>query len=112
VSQKYYSHEGLLYETGFGNSHSYRQKPPRLRCKRPPAGKGETVGEKFSVNLPSNSQFHGIWRDLLHAANETEGLYFPSEGRHAEDFFALKNPTASAGLEPANLGTRGQHANP
>ena len=26
-------------------------------------------------------------------------LYFPSEGRRAEDFFALKNPTASAGFE-------------
>ena len=32
-------------------------------------------------------------------------LYFPSEGRRAEDFFALKNPTASA-----NLGTKCQHA--
>ena len=31
-------------------------------------------------------------------------FYFPSEGRRAEDFFALKNPTASAGFEPANLG--------
>jgi hypothetical protein len=31
-------------------------------------------------------------------------LYFPSEGRHAEDFFALKNPTASAGFDPAILG--------
>jgi hypothetical protein len=39
-------------------------------------------------------------------------LYFPSEGRRAEDFSALKNPTSSAGFEPANLGTRGQHANP
>jgi hypothetical protein len=37
---------------------------------------------------------------------------FPSEGRHAEDFSALKNPTASAGFETANLGTRGQHVNP
>jgi hypothetical protein len=27
------------------------------------------------------------------------------------DFFARKNPTASAGFEPAILGTRGQHAN-
>jgi hypothetical protein len=26
----------------------------------------------------------------------------PSEGGRAEDFFALKNPTASAGFEPAN----------
>ena len=37
-------------------------------------------------------------------------LYFPSEGRGAEDFFALKSPTASVGFEPANLGTKGQHA--
>ena len=36
-------------------------------------------------------------------------LYFPSEGRRAEDFLALKNPTASVGFEPANLGTKGQH---
>ena len=35
-------------------------------------------------------------------------LYFPSEGRRAEDILALKNPTASAGFEPANLGTKGQ----
>ena len=37
-------------------------------------------------------------------------LYFPSEGRCAENYFALKNPMASAGFEPANLGTKGQHA--
>ena len=36
-------------------------------------------------------------------------LYFPSEGRRAEDFFALKNPTASVGFEPANLGTKDHH---
>jgi hypothetical protein len=41
-------------------------------------------------------------------------FYMPqiSEGRRAEDFFAFKNPTASAGFEPANLGTKGQHATP
>ena len=39
-------------------------------------------------------------------------LYFPSEGRRAEDFFAFKNPMASAGFEPANLGTKDQHATP
>jgi len=50
------------------------------------------------------------FRDLLHAANLR--LYFPSEGRRAEDFFALKNPRASAVFEPANLGTKGQHATP
>jgi hypothetical protein len=38
--------------------------------------------------------------------------YFPTEGGRAEDFFALKNPTASEGIEPGNLGTKGQHATP
>jgi hypothetical protein len=28
-------------------------------------------------------------------------LYFRSEGRHTEDFFALKNPRARTGFEPA-----------
>jgi hypothetical protein len=40
-------------------------------------------------------------------------LYFPSERKACLRIFLLfKNPTASAGFEPANLGTRGQHANP
>ena len=30
----------------------------------------------------------------------------------AEDFFALKNPTASVGFESANLGTKCQDASP
>ena len=50
------------------------------------------------------------FRDLLHAANlrhRTDGLTSPPK-----DFFALKNPTATAGFEPANLGTKGQHAIP
>ena len=38
------------------------------------------------------------------------GLYFPSEGRRAEEFLRPKIPTASAGSEPPNLGTKGQHA--
>ena len=33
-------------------------------------------------------------------------LYFPSEGRGAEDFFC---PEKSDGFEHANLGTKGQH---
>ena len=43
-------------------------------------------------------------------ATRDKRLYFPSEGRRAEDFFALKNPTVSARFEPANLGTKSQHA--
>ena len=57
--------------------------------------------------------FHVPFSDLLHTVNlrhGTKGFTSLSEGRRAEEFFALKNPTASAGFEPANLGTKGQHA--
>ena len=52
------------------------------------------------------------FRILLHAANMRHGTNgFTSLPK--EDvlriFFALKNPTASAGFGPANLGTKGQH---
>ena len=50
---------------------------------------------------------HVTFRDLLHAVNlrhGTDGFTSPpKEG-------VLKNPTASVGFEPANLGTKGQHA--
>ena len=57
--------------------------------------------------------FHVAFRNLLHAVNlrhQTGGFTSPPKERRAEDFFALKNPTASAGFEPADLGTKGQHA--
>jgi hypothetical protein len=39
-----------------------------------------------------------------------DGFYFPSEeGVLRIFFFALKNPTASTGFEPANSGTKGQY---
>ena len=54
------------------------------------------------------------FRDLLHAANlrhGTDGFTSPpKEG--VLRIFLPKNPTVSAGFEPANLGTKGQHATP
>jgi hypothetical protein len=50
---------------------------------------------------------------LLHAANlrhGTDGFTSPPKEGMLRIFFALKSPTASAGFEPANLGTKGQHA--
>ena len=37
---------------------------------------------------------------------------FPLRRKACWGFFHPKNPTASAGFEPANLGTKGQHATP
>ena len=55
---------------------------------------------------------HIHFRVLLHAANMRHGTNsftsLPKEGV-LRIFFALKNPTASAGFEPVNLGTKGQH---
>ena len=50
---------------------------------------------------------------LLHAANlrhGTDGFTSPPKEGGLRIFFALKYPTASVGFEPANLGTKGQHA--
>ena len=38
-------------------------------------------------------------------------LYFPPERSHTQDFYALKNPSTPAGIEPANLGSRGKYDN-
>ena len=57
--------------------------------------------------------FHVTFRDLLHAVNLRRGINgFTSLPKEVvlRIFFALKNPKALAGFEPANLGTKGQHA--
>ena len=60
-----------------------------------------------NARLPRNIQGSFTCRE---STTWDKSLYFPSEGRRAEDFFVLKNPTASARFEPAKLGTKGQHA--
>ena len=71
------------------------------------------MGEKWPAISTESCDFHytlsGSFTCCKYATWDKR-LYFPSEGRHAEDFFAPKNPTASAGFEPAKLGTKGQHA--
>jgi hypothetical protein len=67
-----------------------------------------------SGNLAKNGDFHAIFGIFYmpQIYNMGPTALLPSEGRRAEDFFALKNLTASAGFEPVNLGTKGQHACP
>jgi hypothetical protein len=64
---------------------------------------------KFSLKMPD---FHAAFRDILHAVNLRHGTQsFTSllnEGV-LRIIFALKNPTVSAGFEPANFGSKGQH---
>ena len=68
------------------------------------------MADEFCLKMPD---FHVTFRDLLHAVNVRHGTNgFTSLPKEVmlRIFFALKNPTASAGFEPANLGTKGQHA--
>jgi len=84
------------------------------RRERTLAAEGGTLGGRETflqissrIRLPRNS------RDLLHAANLRHGtgsFTSPLKEGVLRIFSPLKNPTASAGFEPANLGTKGQHA--
>ena len=68
------------------------------------------MADEFCLKMPD---FHVTFRDLLHAVNLRHGTngftFLPKEGV-LRIFFVLKNPTASAVFEPANLGAKGQHA--
>jgi len=60
-----------------------------------------------------NADIHVTFRDLLHAVklrHGTDGFTSPPKEGVLRNFFRPKNPTASAGCELANLGTKGQHA--
>jgi hypothetical protein len=71
------------------------------------------VGKKWPMNFAWNARLpRSIQGSLTCRKATTWGRrnYFPYEGTRAEDFKTKKNLTASAGFEPANMGTKGQHA--
>jgi hypothetical protein len=72
---------------------------------------GENHGREFCLNARLPRMHLGSFT-CRKSTTWDRRIYFPSEGRRAEDFFALKNPTASAGFEPANLDTKSQHDTP
>jgi len=70
---------------------------------------GREMSGKFCLNTDSQVTF----RDLLQAVklrHGTDGFTSPPKEGVLRIFFRPKNPTASAGFELANLGTKGQHA--
>ena len=96
----------------FSRSYLHRQvSPPETLVV-----KGGTTGARNGRwILPENARLpRNIQGSFLHAVNLRHGTNgftsLPKEGV-LRIFFALKNPTASAGFEPANVCTRGQHAN-
>ena len=64
--------------------------------------------DEFCLKMPD---FHVTFWDLLHAVNlrhETSGFTSPPKEGVLRIFIDMKNPKASVGFEPANLGTKGQ----
>ena len=92
--------------------HQVPPHPPRR--ERSQQRKWELWARMLSGNFAEMST-STPFRVLLHGANLRHGndsfTSPPKEGM-LRIFFALKNPTASARFEPANLGTKGQHATP
>ena len=79
-----------------------------------PAAKGGTTWERNgrwilpeNALLPRNIQGSLTCRKLRRG---TDSFTSPPKEGVLRIFFALKNPTASVGFEPANLCTKGQHA--
>jgi hypothetical protein len=91
--------KGLYYYLSFGETSS-----------RERGNFGREMTGKFCRQIASSTPFEGIFY-MPQICDMGPTALLPVRRK---DFFALKNPTASAsaGFEPANLGTRGQHANP
>ena len=101
----------LIVQTlAFSRSYLHRQvSPPETLVVKG----GTTWARNGRWILPENARLPCNIQGFFTCRKSTtwdRRLYFPSEERRAEDFFALKNLTASAGFEPANVGTKGQHA--
>jgi hypothetical protein len=78
------------------------QASPRMSpCESTQRRKVELWAQNFR-EFCLNADLHFIFRDLLHALKLRQGVL--------RIFFHLKNPKASAVFEPANLGTKDQHA--
>jgi hypothetical protein len=64
------------------------------RHERPLSAKGGIMGEKWPIKFSLQCDFHGNCRGFFtchKAVTRDQRLYFPSEGRHAEDFHPEKS---------------------
>jgi hypothetical protein len=93
-----------------------RSSPEALHVilrERPLLAKGEVWTINSRSNLATQSDFHVIagFFNMPQSCDMGRTVLLPLLRKACRGFFRPKNPTASAGFEPANLGTRGQHDN-
>ena len=83
------------------------------RCLHVRHGVRDPSGGRWNL-FCRNGDFHAIQESFTCRKSTTwdRRLYFPSEGWRAEDFFRPEKSDGFGRVEPANLGTKGQHATP
>ena len=99
-----------LLSPAFRRSHFSRQVPSSATTREILAANGR---ERCPIVILPKFRLPRIFRDLLRAANlrhGTDGFTSPSEGRRAEDFFALKIRRLQPGLNAQTWVL--QHATP
>jgi hypothetical protein len=81
---------------------------------RYPSSERRNYGREFcSVILPKWRLPRHLWNFYIPQIYDMgPTALLPLRRKACWVFFALKNPSASAGFEPMNLGTKGQHATP
>jgi hypothetical protein len=91
----------------------HQASPPRVSPRESTQRRKVDLWARNVREFCLNDDLHVTFRDLLHAVklrHGTDGFISPPKEGVPRIFFRPKNPTASAGCEPANLGTKGQHA--
>ena len=89
---------------------SFLLAPPGVSTRDPSSERRNYLGEKWPVISTESCDFHAYTFGFFYMWYGENGFTsLPKEGM-LRIFFALKNPTTLAGFEPANLGTKGQHA--
>jgi hypothetical protein len=76
------------------------QASPRLSPRKSTKRRKVELWARNFREFCLNADFHFTFRDPLHATTWDRQLYFPSEGRRAEDFFALKIRRLRPGANP------------
>ena len=88
------------------------QASPRVSPRKSTQRRKVELGEKCPVMLPKGRLPRHISGSFTcrKATTWDRRLYFPSEGRRGEDFFALKIRRLRPGANTANLGTKGHRS--
>ena len=108
---QYYSRRLIILLPSNGFLHSSPEAPRTIQERETSVSEGRNYYQGIQLANPEFTKVLGSFT-CRKAGTWDRFFHFPSEGRNAEDYSdTQKIQQASAGFEPANSGTRGQHAN-